>query len=131
MDQSSSAGWEASVIPQVDNLPLVMAGQGQQVLMKIALALESSTDKSDFIIIEEPENHLSHTTLISVINHIDDLSSGRQSFIATHSSYVLNRLGLDRLILLDEGKSAILRNCQKIRFRILRNNLDMIFFVLC
>ena len=80
--------------------------QGQQVLMKIGLALKSSEDKSNFVIIEEPENHLSHTTLTGVVSLIDELSFGRQTFMATHSSYVLNRLGLDRLILLHEGKKV-------------------------
>jgi len=107
MDQSSSANWETNVVPHVDSVPFAMAGQGQQVLMKIALALKSSQEKSNYVIIEEPENHLSHTSLTHIVSLIDKLSSGRQTFIATHSSYVLNRLGLDRLILLHKGEKAI------------------------
>lgn len=106
MDQSSSASWESNIVPHVDSVPFAMAGQGQQVLMKIALALKSSEDKSNFVIIEEPENHLSHTSLTGVVSLIETLSYGRQTFIATHSSYVLNRLGLDRLILLHKGEKA-------------------------
>lgn len=106
MDQSSSAGWESSVIPQVNQVPFSMAGQGQQVLMKIALALKNSTDTSNFVTVEEPENHLSHTSLTAAVKLIEELSSGRQTFIATHSSFVLNRLGLDRLTLLHDGKNA-------------------------
>jgi len=104
MDQSSSSSWESSVVPQINNVPFSMAGQGQQVLMKIALSLKKSTDTTNFVIIEEPENHLSHTSLTGAINLIEDLSSGRQTFIATHSSYVLNRLGLNKLALLHEGQ---------------------------
>ena len=106
LDQSSSANWESAIIPHIDSVPFSMAGQGQQVLMKLALALKSSEEKSNFVIIEEPENHLSHTSLTGVVNLIDRLSSGRQTFIATHSSYVLNRLGLDRLILIHKGQTA-------------------------
>lgn len=106
LDQSSSANWESAIVPHIDSVPFSMAGQGQQVLMKLALALKSSEDKSSFVIIEEPENHLSHTSLTGVVNLIDRLSTGRQTFIATHSSYVLNRLGLDRLILIHKGKIA-------------------------
>lgn len=106
MDQSSMANWENSVVPHVDDVPFSMAGQGQQVLMKVILALKSSTDKSNFIFIEEPENHLSYTSLTSFVKIIEGFSSGRQTFIATHSSYVLNRLGLDRLILLHKGNKA-------------------------
>lgn len=106
MDQSSSSSWEYNIVPHIDTVPFSMAGQGQQVLMKIALALKASEEKSNFIIIEEPENHLSHTSLTKIVKLIETLSSGRQTFIATHSSYVLNRLGLDRLILLHDGQKA-------------------------
>lgn len=83
-----------------------MADQEQQVLMKITLALKSSEEKINFIIIEEPENHLSHTSLTKIVRLIETLSCGRQTFIAIHSSYVLNRLGLDCLILLHDGDKA-------------------------
>lgn len=106
MDQSSTAGWESSVIPQINKVPFSMSGQGQQVLMKIAFALKKSSNSSNYVFIEEPENHLSHTSLTAAVNLIKELSSGRQTFITTHSSYVLNRLGLDRLTLLNNGKNA-------------------------
>lgn len=106
MDQSSSSSWENSIVPHIDLLPFSMAGMGQQVLMKIALALKATNEKCNFIIIEEPENHLSHTSLTKAIKLIDTFSTGKQTFIATHSSYVLNRLGLDRLVLLHNGDKA-------------------------
>jgi len=107
MDQSAASSWETNVVPHVNSVPFSMSGQGQQVLMKVALALKATEDKSNFVIIEEPENHLSHTSLTRIIKLIEMLSSGRQTFIATHSSYVLNRLGLDRLVLLHEGEKAM------------------------
>ena len=106
MDQSSSSSWEYNIVPHIDSVPFSMAGQGQQVLMKVALALKASEDKSNFVIIEEPENHLSHTSLTKIVKLIEKMSSGRQTFVATHSSYVLNRLGLNRLVLLHEGEKA-------------------------
>lgn len=106
MDQSNSSNWESSVIPQINDVPFSMAGQGQQVLMKIALALKKSEESTNFVFIEEPENHLSHTSLTAAINLIERLSTGRQAFIATHSSYVLNRLGLKRLTFLNNGLNA-------------------------
>jgi predicted ATPase len=103
MDQSSTASWEVSVVPQVDSIPFAMAGQGQQVAIKIALALHKDADTTSFILIEEPENHLSHTSLTKVVKQIEDLSTNRQTFVTTHSSFVLNRLGLDRLHLISGG----------------------------
>lgn len=103
MDQSSTAGWESTVVPQVDSIPFAMAGQGQQVAMKIALALNKSVDTTRFVLVEEPENHMSHTSLTKVVKQIEVLSANRQTFVTTHSSFVLNRLGLDRLHLLYAG----------------------------
>ena len=47
-----------------------MSGQGQQAAIKIALALSRTSGTTTFILIEEPENHLSHTTLTRLIARI-------------------------------------------------------------
>jgi len=103
MDQSSKASWEASVVPQVGDVPFALAGQGQQAAIKVALAMNRSADSTAYVLVEEPENHLSHTSLTRLIARIETLSGQRQVFITTHSSYVLNRLGLDKLSLLHAG----------------------------
>lgn len=106
MDQSSAASWERSIVPQVADVPFAMAGQGQQAAIKVALAMNRSTDTSAYALIEEPENHLSHTRLGKLVDRIETLAGDRQIFLTTHSSFVLNRLGLDRLVLLHRGKKA-------------------------
>lgn len=104
MDQSAGATWESSVVPHVGDIPFALAGQGQQAAIKVALAMNRSADTTAFVLIEEPENHLSHTSLTRLIARIEALAGERQVFITTHSSYVLNRLGLDKLRLLHAGK---------------------------
>ena len=106
MDQSANASWESNLIPQVADIPFALAGQGQQAAIKVALAMNRSADKTAFALIEEPENHLSHTSLTKLVARIGLLSGDRQVFLTTHSSFVLNRLGLDKLILLHHGKQA-------------------------
>jgi putative ATP-dependent endonuclease of OLD family len=106
MDQSANASWESNLIPQVADIPFALAGQGQQAAIKIALAMNRSADKTAFALIEEPENHLSHTSLTKLVARIELLAGDRQVFLTTHSSFVLNRLGLDKLILLHRGKEA-------------------------
>ena len=103
MDQSAGTSWDESVIPHVGEIPFALAGQGPQAAIKVALAMNRSADKTGYVLIEEPENHLSHTSLTRLINRIETLAGDRQVFITTHSSYVLNRLGLDRLRLLHAG----------------------------
>src|SRR5207253_2051106 len=39
MDQSARSGWEGVVVPQVGEIPFAMAGQGQQAMIKVALAM--------------------------------------------------------------------------------------------
>lgn len=109
MDQSASSSWEAAVIPQVGQVPFAMAGQGQQVKIKTALALQTTLNRTGFVLVEEPENHLSHTSLSTVVNSIEKLASGRQTFVVTHSSYVTNRLGLDKLHLMYRGRLSDFR----------------------
>lgn len=106
MDQSAAAAWETGVVPHVENVPFALAGQGQQAAIKVALALNRSAASTTYVLIEEPENHLSHTALTRLIDRIKNLAGGRQVFITTHSSYVLNRLGVDRLRLLHAGKAS-------------------------
>lgn len=107
MDQSSRGSWDASVVPHVAELPFAMAGQGQQAAIKIALAMSRDSTKSRLAMIEEPENHLSHTSLNVLLKRIVDLSGVQQQLlVTTHSSYVLNRLGIDGLRLVSGGTVA-------------------------
>lgn len=110
MDQSSGASWETSVVPHVGEVPFALAGQGQQAAIKVALAMNRSADSTAYVLIEEPENHLSHTSLTRLIARIEALAGQRQVFITTHSSYVLNRLGLDKLRLLHAGTPTSFSN---------------------
>lgn len=103
MDQSAGASWESSVVPHVGEVPFAVAGQGQQAAIKVALAMNRTSESTAYVLIEEPENHLSHTGLTRLIARIEVLAGQRQVFITTHSSYVLNRLGLDKLCLLHAG----------------------------
>lgn len=106
MDQSANASWENMIVPQVADVPFAMAGQGQQAAIKVALAMSRSADTSAYTLVEEPENHLSYTGLTKLIARIEALAGSRQIFLTTHSSFVLNRLGLDKLVLLHNGQTA-------------------------
>ena len=97
MDQGSNSSWDAMVSPHVDGIPFPMLGQGMQVAAKIELAMSRKQESSKFVMVEEPENHLSHTEMLRVLARLEYLAAGRQLFITTHSTFVLNRLGFDRL----------------------------------
>jgi putative ATP-dependent endonuclease of OLD family len=102
MDQSSSSHWASSVTPHIENVPFELLGQGRQVMTRVALAMTRNSERNQFVLVEEPENHLSHANLQSLIAQISELAGARQIFITTHSTFVLNRLGFDHLYLMGE-----------------------------
>src|SRR5699024_204894 len=93
--------------PHVNNVPFSMSGQGQQSAIKISLAMNRHARRTKFVMVEELENHLTHTSLVTLLGRIESLAGEQQQlFISTHSSFVLNRLGLDSLILMGHDSAA-------------------------
>jgi len=111
MDQSARATWESSITPHVDQVPFSMSGQGQQAAIKISLAMNKHSERANFVMVEEPENHLSHTSLTALLSRMEDIAGEHQQlFISTHSSFVLNRLGLDSILLMGNKETQKLPN---------------------
>lgn len=108
MDTTTRASWETGVLPHLDNIPLTLVGKGEQNAIKIKLAIEAESS-TDILLLEEPENHLSHANLNRLINHIDSRSADKQLIVTTHSSFVLNKLGVDHVLMFN-GKSGIRLN---------------------
>ena len=106
IDISQRYTWESSLVAHLDEMPVQFVGDGEQNSLKIRLALNRKVDKSHVILIEEPENHLSFSSLNMLISKIEEKCKNKQVLISTHSSYVLNKLGLDNLILLNERQST-------------------------
>lgn len=102
LDTSARATWEAGIMPHLDDIPLPLVGKGEQNSVKIKLAMETSA-KSNIILIEEAENHLSYASLNELISHISANAGNRQIFITTHSSFVLNKLGVEAVLLFQRG----------------------------
>ncbi|NGO62480.1 AAA family ATPase [Rhizobium daejeonense] len=102
LDSSSRASWELGVMPHLDDIPMTLVGKGEQSSVKIKLALDNG-DKSHLFLIEEAENHLSFSNLANLINHIATKRVDRQLLITTHSSYVMNKLGVDAVLMFKNG----------------------------
>lgn len=105
LDTSARATWEAGIMPHLDEIPLPLVGKGEQNSVKIKLAMETSA-KSHIILIEEAENHLSYASLNELISHIAANAGTRQIFITTHSSFVLNKLGIEAVLLFQRGENV-------------------------
>lgn len=109
LDPTARGGWEAGIMPHLDDVPIVLVGKGEQNAVKIKLALERSSEAHIFLI-EEPENHLSYSRLHSLIDAMERKAGSRQMIITTHSSFVLNKLGINRVLLFKDGQSIRLSN---------------------
>lgn len=89
-----SADIENFLDVKCNGVRLQNSGQGKINLCKTQSALLKNMHESSVFMFEEPENHLSYKNLHLLIELIKSLTSGRQIFIATHSSYITTRLGL-------------------------------------
>lgn len=106
IDPGNFIQWQNGVAPSIAGLPFDHAGQGAQSIAKVEVALLQGQGKAKVILVEEPENNLSHTKLRSLLARIEQLGKNQQVIVTTHSSFVLNRLGLDSLVLMGEGRTA-------------------------
>lgn len=134
VDLSSKNAWETSLMTYLDDIPFHNIGKGEQCIVKTKLALGHKKSKeANVILIEEPENHLSHTKLNELIENVKDNSDGKQILISTHSSFVANKLGLESLILLNDSKTVKLQDLKpdtKIFFSHL-SGYDTLRLILC
>lgn len=87
-------------------------GKGRQCFIKTEFALRNRKKGLDVILLEEPENHLSHVHMHKLIEKIRE-SKGKQLILATHSSFIATRLNLRNVVILSEnapGKPTSLKS---------------------
>ena len=102
VDLSSRDAWETTLMTYLDQVPFHQIGKGEQCIVKTNLSLShKKSEEANLILLEEPENHLTHSKLNEFIKSITDNSDKKQIIISTHSSFVANKLGLENLILLN------------------------------
>ena len=104
--------WISTLVAELDEVPFAFLGQGEQSIVKTELALNRKKSlNAGAVLIEEPENHLSHTNLNRLLNQISEGYPDKQFIVTTHNSFVANKLGLGNILLLNQqgGQHQILR----------------------
>lgn len=107
VDLSTKDAWGTTLMTYLDNVPFEQIGQGEQCIVKTNLALSyKKSEEANLILLEEPENHLTHSKLNEFLKGIIDNNNQKQIIISTHCSFVANKLGLENLLLLSnvDGK---------------------------
>ena len=98
---SPKASIETDIIITEDDIPIDSKGKGRQCFIKTEFALRDREHALDVLLLEEPENHLSHVHMRKLIERIR-ASRKKQLFIATHSSFIATRLSLKKVLILSE-----------------------------
>ncbi|MDE0419763.1 MAG: AAA family ATPase [Gammaproteobacteria bacterium] len=109
LDMTARSNWDTSVTPHLDDLPLTLVGKGEQTAVKVRLALAAS-EACELLLIEEPETHQSPGNLNRLLAHISERVGDKQVILTTHSSFVLNKLGVDATIMFDGNTGVRLRD---------------------
>ncbi len=106
--------WESLLNTYIDDIPFTQIGQGEKSIIKTNLALSTLRENIDnAVLIEEPENHLSHSNLNGLLKTIEENNSERQIIITTHSSFVANKLGLQNLLFINNGKVSYFKEVEE------------------
>ena len=107
LKDASENSLEQDLVLKEDDIDLASRGEGKQVFIKIDFALNSLKKQTNILLIEEPENHLSHIYLQKIINLIKNNNKDCQIFITTHNNLICSRLSLKKVIILSQNNNAI------------------------
>lgn len=107
VDLATHNAWQTSLMTYLDEIPFHNLGKGEQCIIKTNLALgHKKSQEANLILLEEPENHLSHTRLNQILKNIEKECEDKQIIVSTHSSFVANKLGVSNLLFLNKQQSS-------------------------
>lgn len=99
---NSKANLETDLTLTENDISIENKGKGIQCFIKTEFALNRTQANLDVILLEEPENHLSHINMKKLIRKIG-AASEKQIFISTHNNLISTRLNLRNSILLNSN----------------------------
>lgn len=87
-----------------DDISIENKGKGRQCFIKTEFALHRSSTGNplDVLLLEEPENHLSHTNMKNLVGMIAG-TKDKQLIVTTHNSLICTRLDLRKAIMLNSS----------------------------
>lgn len=94
-------------------IPLENRGSGMESLIKTQIALDRKQSKLDVILIEEPENHLSPSSMQKMLHEIMNRQENSQLIIATHSNLIACRLSLNNVLWITGNQAMSLMSVTK------------------
>lgn len=90
-----------------DSISLENRGSGMESFIKTKIVLDKKSGL-DVILMEEPENHLSFSTLQKMLQEISEKQEASQIIVATHSNMIASRLNLSNVLwITDKGPKSL------------------------
>lgn len=102
---NSKSNLETDLTISENEIEIENRGKGRQCFIRTEFALKKNETDLDVVLIEEPENHLSHINMKKLIRRIAS-SENKQLLIATHNNLISTRLDLRKSILLNSNSST-------------------------
>ena len=95
-----------------DSIALENRGSGMESLIKTQIALDKANGLN-VILMEEPENHLSFSTLRKMLHEISIQQNNSQIIVATHNNMIASRLNLNNVLWITEDGVKTLASVDK------------------
>lgn len=108
IDITAKSSWDKILTIYQENVPFKFIGKGEQNRIKLLFAIEMKREKASIIMIEEPETNLSYTNMTQLIKAVIENCSKKQLLITTHSTYVMNKIGMNKVIMLSRSEKGII-----------------------
>ncbi len=105
-------------------------GHGERLLKKMEMKTLKS-DPFDILLIEEPENHLSHLNMHKLIEVLKN-SNNSQTFVSTHNNMISSRLNLKNITMLSDSCITNMHNIndETARFFMKAPDTNLLNFIL-
>lgn len=114
---------------QENGISIQNMGKGKENLIKTEIALEG---KKNLVLVEEPENHLSHSNLKKLIELVKAKQTGSQIILTTHSPMVTSKLNLENVMWINakEATSLAALDNQTAKYFQKLDNINILQFIL-
>lgn len=105
LDSRRENALEENLTIHNDDVDIWNMGQGDTVFINTDFALSNTSENTQIVLLEEPENHLSYLNMHKLIKKVKE-SKDKQTFIATHSNMISSRLDLSNAIFLTNSTAT-------------------------
>lgn len=99
---NSKANLETDLTLTIDEVALENQGRGKQSMIKTEFAVNRNNHDLDVLLLEEPENHLSHINMNKLIQTLRGADE-KQLILTTHNSLIAARLDLRHTFLFNSS----------------------------